>query len=369
MGPRQVFPTPYDTAVQTAAGQYGGRAQGLIQAMRGAKTPEERQIVMELSGYSGAHGAAGTQSIAGEIVGPDGRVMPAFGVFDRASGQYLSPDTGRPLQGFRPRTTTGSASMGTDREAFARQLFGRPYAQLSQAEQTQVNEQLPKFAGEMAENRGLGTGRAKIATELASPIGPTAAAQYNVSPTTTLAELTNTVGLRPEQHDRIYALSQLDVSLDEIERLLPKVFPAVAPGMGGAMKTALSLGMQKLTADGDLAALDAAIKGSLAQLAQLTGQPGSRLSDRDIAIAQDQIGQLTPTLFGGDTIITARARIDVVRKLFEKAQGSIPTRPQVAAPPPGGARVTPSVTPPPSRANQSGPAGFFVDDQGNLVQR
>jgi len=203
------------------------------------------------------------------------------------------------------------------------------------------------------------------------------ARQYNVSPTTTLGELQNTVGLDDTQKDRVYALGQVDVLIDEIDQLIPTVFPQVNEGMRGTLKTMFSLGVQQLGRDADLAKLDAAIKGALAQVAQLSGQPGSRLSDRDIEIANAQLANLQPSLFGGDTINTARARMGVIRQLLQKAHGSIPTSPQVGAPPPAGSPQagaprrggTPVASAPPTAGQSSGPAGWFVDDQGNLVQR
>ena len=375
-GPREVFASPETTARLTARAKAQGDVEGDVEGLvaSGVPRPEAIEIIKQ-ERLRAARGATGTQSIAGEIVGPDGRAVPAFGVFNRASGQYVDPNTGQPMQNFRPRTTTGSTSMGADREAVSRELFGRPYAQLDQTQQAQVNQTLPQRAGTLAEARGLGTGRASIATQLATPIGPTAARQYNVSPTMTLGELQNTVGIDDTQKDRVYALGQIDAALDDIEAGIPKVFPNVPEGFTGALKTALSLGTQRLAGDGDLAALDAAIEGSLAQIAQLSGQPGSRLSDNDIKMARAELVNLRPSLFGGDTINTARARLSVVRRLFEKAQQSIPTSPQVGAAPPTSSRPggpptrERAGTPPPGPAQQSGPAGVFVDAQGNLVYR
>jgi len=377
-GPRKVFASPEDLSLQKARGDARGEVEGDVAGLVAAGFSQaEAADIIKQERLKRATGATGTQSIAGEIVGADGKTTPAFGVFDRQRGVYLDPATQQPIQGFRPRTSTGSTSMGADREAIARELYGRPFAQLSQQEQGAVNKQAITRAGTMAEERGLGTGRAKIATELASPIGPAAAAQYNVSPTTTLGQLQNLIGLNDAQKDRVYALSQIDVTLDEIEQMIPKVFPNVAPGMSGALKTALSLGAQRLAGDADLAALDAAIEGSLAQVAQLSGQPGSRLSDNDIKMARAELANLTPQLFGGDTIHTARARVGVLRKLFDRAQGSIPTTlpAGVGAPPPQGAAARPGApaaavaAPPPARSNASGPAGYFVNDAGELIKR
>jgi len=311
------------------------------------------------------YAAGRPQSIAGEM--PDGTT--AFGVF--TGGQYLDPDTGRPLEGFRPRTTTGSRSLGADRESLAKEMFGKTASQLTSEQMAKVNVKLPEFAGEMAEGRGLGTGRAKTATELAAPIGPTAAALYNVPPTTTLAQLSQTNTLRPEQQEKVASLGQVDQLLDEIGEALPLVFPDVEPGVWGRLQTQFALGTKKLAADEDLAVLDASISAALAQVAQLSGQPGSRLSDRDVEMAKNTLVELKPQLFGGDTLKTAQARLGVVRRLLEKAKSAVPSKtaaPTGTKPPtgaPGAPATAPGATTPavaPVAAPAAGPGKAVIKD-------
>lgn len=362
-GPRKVFPSAEDLATQTARGKAAGDVEGDVTGLvaAGFSDVEARQIVKE-ERLRKAQGASGYQSIAGEVPNADGTTSPAYGVLDRVSGQYLDPNTRQPLMGFRPRTTTGSTSLGADREAIAREMFGRPATQLTSDQIQKVNQEAIKRTQDIAFNRGMGTGRAKIATDLNAPIGPTAARQYNVSPTTTLSELSSTVGLTDTQKDRLYATGQVDVLIGQIESLIPDVFPEVDPGLKGVIQTALSLGAQKLSGSDDLAALDASINAALAQIAQLSGQPGSRLSDKDIELAKSTLVNLTPSLFGGDTINTARARLGVVKDLLAKAKSSIPTTPQIGAPPPGSA--APAAKPTTPGAN--GGTGIFHGDDGEL---
>lgn len=370
--PRKIFASPEDLAIQGARGKAMGDVEGDIAGYVAAGMTRADATAQVRAERLRAGSAAHPQSIAGEIVGPDRTVKPAFGVF--SNGQYHDPNTGLLLQGFRPRTTTGSTSMGADREAIARELFGMPFAQLNQTQQGTVNTTAIGRTRDIAFQRGMGTGQAKIATELATPVGPSAARLYNVSPTTTLEELRNVVGLSDEQKSRVYAASQLDVMIDDIDALLPDVFPNVPEGWKGSIKSALSLGIQKFTGDADLAALDAAINGALAQVAQMTGQPGSRLSDKDLLLAKGLLANLTPSLFGGDTLNTARARVGVIKQLLEKAKGSIPSTPQVGAKPPivvqppAAQPQARTATPPPTPATSSGPAGWFVVD-GKLVNR
>lgn len=362
---RRVFASPEDIATQQARGKAAGDVEGEVQGLVAAGVPEvEAREIVKAKMIRTSRGGAAFQSIAGEM--PDG--TPAYGVFNRAIGGYTDPDTGQPLRGFRPRTTTGSVSFGADREAISRATFGVPFTRLTQEQQQIVMQRANDLAETESYRRGVGTGRARTETELNMPIGPSAAKLYGVAPTTRLSELGGTVTLSDEQRDRVYALSQMDLAIADIETLLPQVFPAVEAGAVGAIKTALSLGVQKFGRDPDLAALNAAINASLAQVAQMTGQPGSRLSDRDIEIAREMLVNTQPGLFGGDTLQTARARIQIVKGLMEKARSSIPTSPSPAARPGIG-------TPPPGPARTGGQGldaqapGFFIDDQGNVIQR
>ena len=288
------------------------------------------------------------QSVAGEIPDPEkpGSFKSVLGVFDRELGQYIDPNTRQPLVGFRKLTTTGSVSLGSDREALAREKYGKPASALTAEEMAAVNAELPAYAQKMSLARGRGSGQAKIETDLKAPIGPTAAALYNVPPTTTLGELSQTNTLRADQQERIASLGQVDQLLDEITAGLTDVFPEVEPGVWGRIQTQFALGMKKLAGDDDLATLDASINAALAQVAQLSGQPGSRLSDNDIKMAKSTLAELTPKLFGGDTLRTAQARVGVVRRLLDKAKMSVPPKTvtpgapgNTTAPPAGGGKT------------------------------
>ncbi len=283
------------------------------------------EFITEKNLFSTPGSSGGFQSIPGEM--PNG--APAFGVFDRPSGRYLDPNTHEPLIGFQPRTTTGSVRLGADREAISKELYGLPASRLNSEQMAEVNKRMAPFAEQQANARGIGAGKAKIQTELNSPIGPTAAQQYNVAPTTTLKELSNVVGLTDSEQQSIRTFAQLDLLVNDITDGIEKVFPDVSPGVKGRLQTQFDLGMKKFAADEDLASLDGAIQGALAQVVVLQGQSGGRISDRDVELAKSTLAQLTPSVFGGDTKQTARARLTILRNLFEKAKGNITVpRPQ-----------------------------------------
>ena len=238
-------------------------------------------------------------------------------------------------------------------EQVAFDLFGKqgedPRAvmqRLTPDEMSKVITEKQKQDAAAAKQTATARGEAEIATKLNEPIGPTAAGLYNVPPTTTLAQLSQAVTLRPDQQEKISSLGQVDALLTEIGEGLPKVFPEVEPGVWGRIQTQFALGTKRLAADEDLAALDASINAALAQVAQLSGQPGSRLSDRDIELAKSTLAELKPSVFGGDTLKTAQARLGVLRRLLAKAQSGV-IAPTAVAPPraaPGG-KPAPTGTP------------------------
>jgi hypothetical protein len=285
-----------------------------------AKSIDEALDRVGLTDTRGSLASSPYQSVPGTLNG-----KPAFGVFDRASGKYVDPVTHAVLEGFTPTTASASRTLGNDREALAIQMFGKRASELDQQQMAAVNAALPTFAGTMSEARGMGSGRAKIATELNMPVGATVGAQFNVPPTTPLSALAQANGLTAEQQEKIANIAVVERSITEIEGLLGVVFPNVEPGLWGRLQSQWSLGVQKLNADEDLAQLDAAIELALANVSRLGGQTGV-LSNQDIQRAQATLASLEPSLFGGDTLATARARLLVVKNLLSTAKAKTPSR-------------------------------------------
>lgn len=148
------------TRMQSRAGRRAEREQDLL-SEESAKSEAKVALARRLSQQAGISfeealdrvglrdqvgSALQFQSIAGELPGN----KPAYGILDRRSGQYLDPVTHEPLQGFTPRTTTASTSLGADREALSRSMFNKPFAQLEQSQQQAVMDAELKRAGEKA---------------------------------------------------------------------------------------------------------------------------------------------------------------------------------------------------------------------------
>jgi hypothetical protein len=130
---RNVFLTGADKVkadkVAAAQGDIEGEKAGLVSA--GFSEPQALEIIRRNKERQA--GTARPQSIQGEVPNGQGGWTPAFGVFE--NGVYHHPETGQPLEGFRPRTSTGSTSMGTKLEPLAHIMFGLPFAQLNQQQQ------------------------------------------------------------------------------------------------------------------------------------------------------------------------------------------------------------------------------------------
>ncbi len=348
-----VFQTPEERAALAAkakgmstGAEYEATYRSVYQAERNLGRAHAQAADTATRAALGSSGISGSQAmrfggtLKGDMV-PVGQV-DTFGQPVKPEQWYrtqIQPD-GRLM--YVPTVTPSGPSAGVEYNRAAVMMgFTRP-ADVPPERRAELEEKAEKFAQELRYATGTGAGQAQIETELNMPIGATAAIQYGVPPTTTLRQLSETIGLSPEQKQRVYTLGQVDVLIADIDRLIPQVFPEVAAGIGGRIKTQLSLGLQKLSADADYAALEASVNGALAQIAQLSGQPGSRLSDRDVEIARSQMVALQPSLFGGDTIRTARAKMDLLKGLLDKARGAIATPVMGAQPKPGASAAPPT---------------------------
>ncbi len=150
--PRKLFLSTTEKALQgTEAAEEGrirGRRAGLIAA--GFSEPEAAQIIKD-DLIGGTHSSAPFQAVALEVPGPNGTWVQTQGTFNRATGQYEDA-SGTPLTNARPRQSTGSTSMGADKEAAAAHLFQKRYAQLTPAESGRADA----YAQQQAAQRAAG---------------------------------------------------------------------------------------------------------------------------------------------------------------------------------------------------------------------
>jgi hypothetical protein len=360
MKPRPVFESPEEATLRKYQAEEQGHLMGVHaglvsvgippdQAMEATRKYAERRI-------GGGAAAAPYSSIQGETTDAQGNATPAWGVFDKTAGHYKHPVTGAPMLTFRPRTSTGSKSLGADFEIAAKEA-GFASGALVPPEQIQTVElRANAITQARAQSRGMGSGAAQIQTDLNKPIGPTAGALYNVPPTTTLGQLAGQSGITEAEKTKLSSLAAADKSIQEITDLIPQVFPAVEPGIVGRLQSQLALGMQHLGASEDLAQLDAAINLAVVNIARLAGETG-RVPIGLITQAKAALAQTTPSLFGGDTRQTAQAKLKIVRDLLDQVRSTAPTSTPTArpgTPPPGAATAAPSA-----------PQPYYQDAQGN----
>jgi hypothetical protein len=146
--PREVFQSPEETIMRRYSAQERGEILGVVDAYMSVGLSREEAVKRAIAERERSRGIGGSayQSVAGRM--PDG--TEKMGVFDRAQGVYIDPITRQPLTGFQPRQTTGSTSLGADRESLARELFGKRAADLSTEQMAKVNDRLLTFSGERA---------------------------------------------------------------------------------------------------------------------------------------------------------------------------------------------------------------------------
>ena len=216
MQPRQIF----QTEEQKIISRYSAQEQGEIFGVAGAYEkafvaqgvpPDEAKkrglnlAIEERKRARGIGGAGSMQSVPGEL--PDG--TPAFGVFDRTPGsptygKYLDADTQRPLEGFRPRTTTGSTSMGADRESISMEMFGHRAARNTPEQMAAVNKRLLAFGGEKAGAVTSGRGEAAADVPLST--------QQRFQATTDLSTQWTKATANRTEMQRQYSLMQTGLS-------------------------------------------------------------------------------------------------------------------------------------------------------------
>lgn len=157
-----IFPSPEDLSAQKYRGEYAGEIQGITQALiQSGLSPQEAAATARdhFLRSRGVGAAGGLQLVHGK--GPDGQ--PADAMFDKrpgspTQGSYLKIGSEEPFEGFVGGSIQQPRS--TDREGMARELFGKPFSNLTADEAKQVNDRLLTFHGEMSGAQTTGRGEA-----------------------------------------------------------------------------------------------------------------------------------------------------------------------------------------------------------------
>lgn len=354
--------------------------QGVVERLRAAGMPlDEQEVQYYLTNgqlmrpYGSGYGSTGMQSVAGEL--PDG--TPVFGVFDRGSGQYLDPMTQQPIPGFRPRTSTGSRTLGTNIEALAIEMFGKQASRLNAEEMAQVNAALPGYLERLSYARSTGTGTAANETRAAAPLSVDDAAQLQAPIGTSMNDLRGQVPMTPAQQQTRQAITTLSAKLPELESMIGRVMPDYGEGMLARARATGELRYKSASADPELVQLRALAKSMAGEVARVVqGQTGV-LSDQDTARAQALLTD-TDSWFT-DTRASALAKVSALRQLLQTINSAIPA-PQATGnaagqrgTPTAGAPATPRATTPSAptrtpttatkpRVSNAAPGARLIDD-------
>lgn len=313
------------TKKATAQGDVEGDVAGYVAA--GMSPADALTQVRAERMRRGGGAAAGYQGVAGEMPDPDtpGKMIRVNGAFDRAKGTYVGTDPDSPYYGI---PIPGFISRQTGAQKTPEQIAADTTARLN----------------------------ATNAAKLDAPIGVTNALHYGVPANTTMRQLMAKIPLSQQDQDKIHGISTLQGSLDTVERLLPNVFPDVAPGIIGRVKTALSLFGQSAAKQPDITQLNSAIASTMAGIVRANGVT-QRLNQKELDLAAKQM--IDTSVLHGDTLESAQAKMEILRDLISRVeQGPISqTVPgAVGAPPPAAtAAAAPAGAPAPGVASAGAP--------------
>jgi hypothetical protein len=167
--PRRVFLSPEESMLRNKRAAAQGDVEGEVAGLIAAGYTEQEARALVAKKYERRYGAGGAdRSIFGEILQPDGTWKSGSVVFDPQSGAHIDISTGQPVAGFRRNTTTGSTSLGADREAIARADYGKSYAELTQEQQQAVLAKEIQRAGSKAGAVTTGRGEAAAGVPLST---------------------------------------------------------------------------------------------------------------------------------------------------------------------------------------------------------
>lgn len=310
------------TKKATAQGDVEGDVAGYVAA---GLSPADAltQVRAERMRRGGGAAAGGYQGVAGEMPDPNapGKMIRVNGAFDRAKGTYVGTDPDSPYYGI---PIPGFISRQTGAQKTPEQIAADTTARLN----------------------------ATNAAKLDAPIGVANAQRYGVPAHTTMRQLMDKIPLSQQDQDKVHGISTLEGSLDTVERLLPNVFPDVAPGIIGRIKTALSLFGQSASKQPDITQLNAAIASTMAGIVRANGVT-QRLNQKELDLAAKQM--IDTSVLHGDTLESAQAKMEILRDLISRVEQG-PISQTVGAPPPTAATPPAAAAAPPNASASTSPA-------------
>lgn len=314
--PREVFRSPEGQARANTAAQSAGSVEGEIAGLVAAGVTPERAQQAVLQKYERLYGGtAGMTFAEGEVI-PDSDSPTGY---SQILYQRADPSVQQRIPAQPPTALTRSS--GADRDALARELYGGPFAGLTQAQQADVNAQLPDRTRALALERGRGSGQAQIETELGKPIGITAGAEQGLSPTTPLSAFEGIVPITTEQRGRLEAAKLLEPQVQTIETLISDVFPPQSGIIGGITASSM-IRRKRLANDPQLAQLEAQLNLALGNVARVLAAESGRLTEQDAERARTALADIQGFT---DTRESALAKIAIVNEALANIARDIRT--------------------------------------------
>ena len=366
---RQVFQTPEGQVRLSKKAAAQGDVEGDVAGYVAAGLTQEQavaQVQAERIRRSGGV-ATGYQSVAGEVVDAEGKVIPTFAVLDKASGQYKgtdpdSPYYGIPIPGFRPKATGAGANpfYGQDREAIARAVYGVPFSKLTPEQAADVNGKRQSQLQEDAVQRGTGSG---IAT-FNKPIGVGEAQRTNTQVGATSAQYAGQAVPSTAEQDQRRGVESVKSQLQHVSTLIGAALPKANELSGLAPGATLAIRRRSPQYRTQIAQLESALDNVVNVLARTVGQQRGAQTEMDATRAYNTVVSMKARLLdptAGDTVESATARIQETMKYLETVLASLPATPVAAAgagavgvgsapPAPGGPAPASPATPAPAAA-------------------
>lgn len=296
------------------------------------------------------------QSIAGEL--PDG--TPAFGVF--TAGQYVDPETGRPIEGFRPRSVASTRTLGTYAERAAGELGFRTATEANAAGKgAELNAKVRELMQADAKARGLGSGEAAVETEGKKLLTPDEAAKLQSDYGITRDQAAQ-LGRVPLTAPQVQAATE-SYLLDKDAARAKALFEQVWPRDTNPVTRRGKLIALQTTQNPNFVELMSILKRMPLRLAVMT--QGSRPSDTD----REAFDAAFPTTTATDWNLVIPTSYASGRQLLTAAENLARTSRESIGIVPleerGRGRTTtaPRGTPPPA----GGGTGLKMDAQGNIL--
>lgn len=363
-GPRRVFATPEETYAAQARGKAMGDVEGdvagLATALGGPEHLPEARAIVKQQMLRKAAGSAGTmQGQQGTL--PDGSL--AFGILDKRTGsptegRYLSPDTGEPLTGFTPRATTGSVSLGQYYEQAARALG---YASGGQAPLS-ARPAIEAKARQLAESLSGASTTGRLNAAATAPLST----QQRFAATTKLQEDWRKVEAPHREMARQYQLMQTGLNRfnqgDKIggSQAVLVTFQKILDPTSVVRESEYARSPEGL-------GLAARIEGYMQRLREGgAGVPPQELAGMVETARQFLEGMTTWNQLEKQRIEGAAKESGLDPNLIT-GSGAVSVPAVVGTIPPGTQASGRTGTPPPSATRSGGPAGVFVDANGNYV--